>query len=190
MLCMVHKEAMPERTGQVPGKPGETMIYKAKPARDAALRQGLEGPQRLDSVIQPTWGVSRSRSGSTLAASRKSHVSEQFLDRLAERQHGDWPARGVEVLRFRIDAQVLVNRGQDVLRRLGVGLGECPSRVGGADHPAPLDWAAGQCGAEDVGVVSRPAWALNCAASGQTRRRPPPASRTATLALPGLPSAP
>ena len=63
------------------------------------------------------------------------------------------PAGAVEVLRLRIDAEVAVHRRQHVLRRLGVGLREGALGVGRADDPAALDRAAGQGGAEDVGVV-------------------------------------
>ena len=52
-----------------------------------------------------------------------------------------------------VHAEVAVEQGQHVLRRLGVGPREGALGVGGADHAPALDRPAGQGGAEDVGVV-------------------------------------
>src|SRR5437867_6128255 len=63
------------------------------------------------------------------------------------------PAAAVGVLFGSVDAEMLIEGGEHVLRRLRVGFREGPFRVRFADHAAAFYRSAGERGAEDVWIM-------------------------------------
>lgn len=64
-------------------------------------------------------------------------ILAQLMNRLPAREDRNRPAREIAELVVAVDAEVLIDRSKQVLRRQRPLLGELAAAVGGADHPGP-----------------------------------------------------
>src|SRR5262245_42247247 len=102
--------------------------------------------------------------------------STQFLEHPPAGQDRVRAAGAVGVLRRDVDAEMAVEGGEHVLRRLGIGAWEGAAGVGFADDAAAFDRSAGEGGAEHVGImiaagVGVNAWCAAELAPGNHQRR-------------------
>src|SRR5262249_33554807 len=78
---------------------------------------------------------------------------EQLVDALAEGENRERPPGAIIVFRVDVHAQVLIHRGEDVLRSFGVVLRVRALLVARSDDASALDAAAGDCGRKNARPV-------------------------------------